>query len=101
MVKKSGKLDAAHYQGDATLYTTFMCHYCGEFRSDLKYCGHCKRSRYCSTKCQQNDWPIHRESCIAHSICDREVIDDRKANKKSKKSAVAGAKQTETSEIVD
>lgn len=33
-------------------------------------CARCKIAHYCSTECQKNDWPVHKQMCFA-SLSDR------------------------------
>ena len=40
------------------------CSKCWEISSELKHCGRCKAVSYCSVKCQLDDWPVHKLSCI-------------------------------------
>ncbi|XP_054167375.1 uncharacterized protein LOC128964763 [Oppia nitens] len=39
------------------------CQTCGQKAANLKLCSQCKRSHYCNTKCQTNDWSQHRLVC--------------------------------------
>ena len=38
-----------------------ICHHCGA--PSTKRCGRCRLRRYCSTECQQADWPDHKPHC--------------------------------------
>src|SRR5438477_7869509 len=40
------------------------CFGCNQKCWNLKYCGHCSRARYCSLKCQKQDWRKHKVSCF-------------------------------------
>ncbi len=48
------------------------CEYCICFSapdgSILKCCKICKKARYCSRKCQKNDWKSHRKECIGQVV---------------------------------
>lgn len=39
------------------------CAGCGTFSKDCKSCSRCKTSKYCSKKCQQDAFHIHKQSC--------------------------------------
>jgi hypothetical protein len=39
------------------------CASCGDSREDLQKCGRCKIVRYCSEKCQTDDWQQHKQVC--------------------------------------
>ena len=39
------------------------CASCGDSSEDLQKCGRCKLERYCSEKCQTDDWEEHKEVC--------------------------------------
>ena len=64
------------------LLNKYNCRFCKR-RTNHKKCGKCRVARYCSKKCQTNDWENHKEECI--QLCsDRErererltaVVDD-------------------------
>jgi hypothetical protein len=55
--------------------------YCGK-EGNLKWCGKCKTTKYCSKECQKKDWPRHKLHCeysdphAYFTICElREIID--------------------------
>nr|XP_022323267.1 histone-lysine N-methyltransferase SMYD3-like [Crassostrea virginica] len=39
------------------------CENCMKRVDDLKRCSACASVKYCSTKCQRNDWSIHKKEC--------------------------------------
>ncbi|KAI1646304.1 hypothetical protein F4815DRAFT_472792 [Daldinia loculata] len=46
------------------------CGVCGKAEGGdiaIKRCGRCKASFYCSTSCQQKDWPLHKDECRARA----------------------------------
>ena len=46
--------------------TDMQCRGCGKVHTDgaeLKVCGRCKGTKYCSRACQRDDWPQHKASC--------------------------------------
>ncbi|KAL7494108.1 hypothetical protein ACHAWT_002999 [Skeletonema menzelii] len=41
-----------------------FCNNLEHYRSEtFQYCSRCNRRKYCSTKCQRDDWPIHKLEC--------------------------------------
>ena len=58
-------LDAILEEATTTQPRRGYCFHCHELkdRSQLKLCGRCKLNQYCSTKCQQADWKVHKEKC--------------------------------------
>jgi hypothetical protein len=40
-----------------------VCRRCGVDKQELKLCGRCKRARYCSKTCQNEDWKSHKVQC--------------------------------------
>jgi len=44
---------------------SLMCWFCREPVDSGKLCGLCRRARYCSRRCQKNDWKTHRQMCAA------------------------------------
>jgi hypothetical protein len=40
-----------------------QCEVCDDSHENLKKCGRCKSVRYCSTECQEEDWPEHKRVC--------------------------------------
>ena len=40
----------------------YCCHKCGSI-DNLKICTKCKKIRYCSSTCQNNDWKKHKKVC--------------------------------------
>jgi hypothetical protein len=40
------------------------CFYGHVFDGDMKQCSQCKKARYCSRKCQQEHWQIHKHTCV-------------------------------------
>lgn len=53
--------------------TKSMC-ICGE-KAD-KYCSKCKFQRYCSVKCQKNDWRKHKKVCNKSVNHDKEDVNN-------------------------
>lgn len=45
-------------------YKQPTCAYCDKSSTDLKRCGRCKKTYYCSAECQRKDWEKHKLSCI-------------------------------------
>ena len=41
------------------------CHKCNKPAEKMSKCSKCKKVRYCSKKCQQDDWKEHKKNCIA------------------------------------
>lgn len=39
------------------------CHYCQKGLENLKACGACKKTRYCSRECQKSDFKVHKKVC--------------------------------------
>lgn len=39
------------------------CQRCGNAKQELKLCSRCKRARYCSKACQNEDWKAHKVQC--------------------------------------
>jgi hypothetical protein len=39
------------------------CRVCGKWRDGNRRCGGCKKTYYCSTKCQREDWKRHKREC--------------------------------------
>jgi hypothetical protein len=53
-------------EDDSNVY--YECHYppCTNVEKELRefsICGRCQEVRYCSTLCQQRDWPSHKKFC--------------------------------------
>lgn len=44
-----------------SLYT--QCDHCSKTNCELKSCGGCRASRYCSKKCQSESWTDHKDLC--------------------------------------
>ena len=42
-----------------------QCEVCEDSHENLKKCGRCNIVRYCSTECQEEDWPEHKRVCRA------------------------------------
>lgn len=40
------------------------CNWCGKEDAELKKCGACGTTRYCSRACQKKHWPNHKPVCI-------------------------------------
>ena len=40
-----------------------VCSYCHKPSSNLKLCGKCKKTSYCSKECQTSAWTLHKELC--------------------------------------
>ena len=40
-----------------------MCNYCNKDDKDLRVCKRCKKTYYCSKKCQKSDWSEHKHLC--------------------------------------
>jgi hypothetical protein len=40
-----------------------QCEVCEDSHENLKKCGRCNVVRYCSTECQEEDWPEHKQVC--------------------------------------
>jgi len=41
----------------------YACKTCCIIKRKMKKCSECKIVRYCSIKCQSNDWSFHKEKC--------------------------------------
>ncbi|KAJ7669858.1 hypothetical protein DFH06DRAFT_157224 [Mycena polygramma] len=63
--KKSGQhVDQSQYKEESAV-AVYACYAC-RIQKDhdaLKRCGGCYLARYCSSKCQKNDWPDHKKFC--------------------------------------
>ncbi|KAI0641407.1 hypothetical protein C8Q79DRAFT_990719 [Trametes meyenii] len=47
------------------------------FKTQLKRCAGCQLTRYCSVKCQREDWPRHKDTCKKiHSVVFEDGRDD-------------------------
>lgn len=42
------------------------CDVCGKLESD-KFCGRCKKVRYCGASCQRSHWPQHKGACTPNA----------------------------------
>jgi hypothetical protein len=46
-----------------------QCHGChvtpGKDSESFKYCGRCKKAKYCSKICQRANWSVHKGNCVA------------------------------------
>eukprot|EP00128_Syssomonas_multiformis_P011514 Colp12_sorted_trinity150504_noHs@29120 len=56
----------------------FECHYppCCKMESYVKefnICGRCRKARYCSSRCQNNDWKLHKKDCKETDACEEEL----------------------------
>lgn len=40
-----------------------VCHLCKKSNVKLLKCSKCKTTRYCSSECQKQDWPQHKQTC--------------------------------------
>ena len=40
-----------------------QCEVCEDSHENLKKCGRCNVVRYCSSECQEEDWPEHKQVC--------------------------------------
>lgn len=40
-----------------------VCDTCGQPGAHLHLCGWCRKVAYCSIKCQNMDWPVHKKKC--------------------------------------
>ncbi|KAI1134540.1 hypothetical protein F5Y05DRAFT_208660 [Hypoxylon sp. FL0543] len=40
-----------------------ICFSCGTNDVELHKCNRCKMARYCSKRCQREDWTIHKRVC--------------------------------------
>ncbi len=47
----------------STLFGKKVCFVCNQEVQELRHCGKCKKSKYCSVVCQKADWSGHREEC--------------------------------------
>ncbi|KAI6010140.1 hypothetical protein EDC04DRAFT_2770593 [Pisolithus marmoratus] len=55
----------------STMYLDSHCSGCaGSPASGLKRCTGCRKVWYCTSTCQNNDWPIHKFECTAIQNCD-------------------------------
>ena len=43
---------------------------CGREDAAMKKCSHCKTEHYCSRKCQQENWRVHKLTCTPASVGD-------------------------------
>jgi hypothetical protein len=43
------------------------CAACGTGDATFMRCGRCRSTMYCSKDCQKDDWPRHKEECVAVS----------------------------------
>jgi hypothetical protein len=50
------------------LPTPPQCEVCEDSHENLKKCSRCRSVRYCSTKCQSEDWPNHKLVCRAENL---------------------------------
>ena len=60
------------------------CEYCGYIETQLgdklKVCGRCKMSVYCSKRCQEKAWKIHKQMCESYKTADRAYKDQKHSN---------------------
>lgn len=43
--------------------TINVCNVCGKTGEDVKWCGRCKTTKYCSRACQASSWSAHKKVC--------------------------------------
>ena len=55
--------DLESTSSDSCIQDSSHCNSCGKIASNLKKCGACGRSWYCSQECQRKDWKEHKKVC--------------------------------------
>ena len=61
--KTSSTLRCKNASSDNCVLDKSHCNFCGEKVTNLKKCGACGRSWYCSQDCQRKDWKEHKKAC--------------------------------------
>ena len=59
-------IDTLH--GDTARRALWFCWNCGAEASPLvtlRTCGSCRLASYCSSRCQKQDWTVHKRSCAS------------------------------------
>ena len=65
VVKMNDTLDSYGEKFHVTLVISKRtCLICGQTHK-LKACSACMNTYYCSSECQREDWPVHRNTCCA------------------------------------
>jgi hypothetical protein len=54
------------------------CIQCGKTPSEVKKCGRCRKTRYCSRKCQKKHWKIHKIECQKREIVLPDIVSTEK-----------------------
>ena len=49
-----------------------LCAVCAN-ANDLKHCGRCNATAYCSPACQKVDWPKHKLECAELKVAAKEI----------------------------
>lgn len=52
-----------------------FCLFCGVRDTPLQCCSKCKKASYCSQKCQQLDWSVHKLECHKEPLLPMKTID--------------------------
>ena len=50
---------------DSVVSRCAFCHHMPSDKAELKFCGKCRKSSYCSKRCQKEHWTRHRDLCKA------------------------------------
>jgi len=90
---------------------TKKCAACGNGAKKLKACAVCLKTKYCSEKCQWDDWATHKEDCkkiempkrkAEEKDDERKILDDKlRAIDEERKKIIAQRKQIEDRDRVE
>ena len=61
---------------------TKKCAACGNGAKKLKACAVCLKTKYCSEKCQWDDWATHKEDCKKIEMPKRKAEEKRERRRR-------------------
>ena len=64
---------------------SLFCWFCREPVSKGKVCGGCRSARYCSDRCQKNDWKTHRHMCTGYSPAQNDRNNEQQEQQESRR----------------